>query len=245
MCTQKAAAPSAALRAGSAERTSIRALVSFRLPTHHAKIARAGDPGFGCTPALRLLSGQVLPAVRYASLGCARDRLFGAVLIPRVKARGFHPLDCSPTSLPDMKRPTVGMGRLPCAKANIMAPMTRRQKTERIPSKESRVEGIALTCTQVVIALFVMAFIFQNFAIPSSSMASTLLVGDHVVVERAMLAPPSVTGHLFPYRQVKRGDIIVFYKPVPEADGHHMFLVKRVIGVPGDGNPPARRSRLP
>lgn len=115
-----------------------------------------------------------------------------------------------------------------------MVPMTRRQKTERIPSKEGRLEAIGLTCTQVVIVIFALTFIFENFAIPSSSMASTLLVGDHVVAERVMLAPASNTGHLLPYRQVKRGDIIVFYKPVPEADGHHMFLVKRVIGIPGD-----------
>lgn len=82
--------------------------------------------------------------------------------------------------------------------------------------------------------LFVLTFIFQNFMIPSSSMASTLQIGDHVMVEREMLAPRTSWMPLVPYRDVKRGDVVVFYKPVPEADGDHMIMVKRVIGTPGD-----------
>lgn len=39
-------------------------------------------------------------------------------------------------------------------------------------------------------------------------------------------------GRLPPYRDVRRGDIIVFYKPTEEQDGEHLILVKRVIGVP-------------
>jgi len=36
------------------------------------------------------------------------------------------------------------------------------------------------------------------------------------------------------YREPKRGDVVVFYKPTAETDGHHMFLVKRVVAIPGD-----------
>ena len=101
-------------------------------------------------------------------------------------------------------------------------------------SGETTTEGFASTCSVLVVGLFVITFLFQNFMIPSSSMASTLLVGDHVVVERANLAPASDWAPFLRYREVHRGDVIVFYKPVAEADGEHKFMVKRVIGVPGD-----------
>ena len=65
---------------------------------------------------------------------------------------------------------------------------------------ETRLEGIASLCSTVVLALFAFTFIFQNFAIPSASMASTLLVGDHVLVERATFAPSSASAPFIPYR---------------------------------------------
>jgi len=65
-------------------------------------------------------------------------------------------------------------------------------------------------------------------------MASTLLVGDHVLVERANLAPASSWAPFVHYREVHRDDIIVFYSPFLEADGQHWTMVKRVVGVPGD-----------
>jgi signal peptidase I len=101
-------------------------------------------------------------------------------------------------------------------------------------NEETRLEGIASICSTLVLALFALTFIFQNFAIPSASMASTLLVGDHVVVERASLAPSSAFAPFIPYRDVRRGEPIVFYKPVSEPDGQQLILVKRVIGIPGD-----------
>ena len=102
------------------------------------------------------------------------------------------------------------------------------------PEKETRLEGFASICGTLVMGLFVLTFIFQNVVIPSSSMASTLLVGDHVMVDQSMLAPNTRWMPLLPYRDVKRGDIVVFHKPVPEADGDHIMLVKRAVGVPGD-----------
>jgi signal peptidase I len=99
---------------------------------------------------------------------------------------------------------------------------------------ETRLEGFASVCGVLVMGLFALTFIFQNFVIPSSSMASTLQVGDHVMVEHELLAPQTRWMPLMPYRDVKRGDVVVFYKPVPENDGDYTILVKRVIGVPGD-----------
>ncbi|HEX3435296.1 MAG TPA: signal peptidase I, partial [Pseudacidobacterium sp.] len=95
-------------------------------------------------------------------------------------------------------------------------------------------EAIASICSVLVVGLFILTFLGQNFVIPSGSMEKTLLIGDHVVVDRITLAPPTHWAPFVHYRPVQRGDIIVFYKPVPQADGSHPFLVKRVIGIPGD-----------
>jgi signal peptidase I len=100
--------------------------------------------------------------------------------------------------------------------------------------REAPLEFLASNCMLVVIALFAFGFIFENFVIPSSSMASTLLVGDHVVADRSTFAPPAAWASFMPYREVKRGDIVVFYKPTEEPNGEHLTLVKRVVGIPGD-----------
>jgi signal peptidase I len=101
-------------------------------------------------------------------------------------------------------------------------------------SGETATEGFASTCSVLVVGLFVLTFLFQNFMIPSSSMASTLLTGDHVVVERESLAPAAKWAPFVHYREVHRGDIVVFFKPTEEANGEHIYVVKRVIGIPGD-----------
>ena len=100
--------------------------------------------------------------------------------------------------------------------------------------RETFGEGFSSTCSVLAVGLFVLTFVFQNFVIPSSSMASTLLAGDHVMVERATLAPAAKWSPFMPYRDVRRDDVIVFYKPTEQPNGEHIFLVKRVIGVPGD-----------
>ena len=100
--------------------------------------------------------------------------------------------------------------------------------------RETTSEGFASTCSVLAVGLFVLTFVFQNFVIPTSSMASTLLAGDHVVVERETLAPAPKWAPFMHYREVHRGDIVVFYKPTEERNGEHIFLVKRVIGIPGD-----------
>ncbi|HLH37382.1 MAG TPA: signal peptidase I [Alloacidobacterium sp.] len=112
--------------------------------------------------------------------------------------------------------------------------MSKKRNGSEQSDTETRLEGFASTCGVLVMGLFALTFVFQNFVIPSSSMASTLKVGDHVMVERELLAPPTRWMPFIPYRDVKRGDIVVFYKPVPEHDGDHIPLVKRVIALPGD-----------
>jgi signal peptidase I len=86
----------------------------------------------------------------------------------------------------------------------------------------------------VAVALFIFAFLFQNFLIPSSSMASTLLPGDHVLVDKVTFAPATRWAPFVHYRDPRHGDVVVFFKPIPETNGEHIPLVKRLIGVPGD-----------
>ncbi len=112
---------------------------------------------------------------------------------------------------------------------------TNSQKVEETPF-----EAVASICSVLVVGLFILTFLAQNFVIPSGSMENTLLVGDHLVVDRISLSPPTKWMPLVYYREPRRGDIVVFIKPSPEpeldAEGkpQYFFLVKRLIGVPGD-----------
>ena len=83
----------------------------------------------------------------------------------------------------------------------------------------------------ILIMVWAFPFVAQPMVIPTSSMHNTLLTGDHLLVDKLAYSPHnSIDGHLLPYVDVKRGDIIVFRHPAKLADN----LVKRVIGVPGD-----------
>ena len=104
-------------------------------------------------------------------------------------------------------------------------------QTKEVPV-ETPLEALSSMCTILAAGLFVMAFIFQNFEIPSGSMENTLLIGDHVVVDRITLAPPTRWAPFVHYRPVQRGDVIVFMKPNPETPD--LILVKRAIGIAGD-----------
>jgi signal peptidase I len=108
---------------------------------------------------------------------------------------------------------------------------------EQKPHEETPFEAAASICSVLVVGLFILTFLAQNFVIPSGSMEKTLLVGDHLVVDRVTLAPPAKWMPLVHYREPKRGDIVVFIKPgTIDADGKPtiLFLVKRLVGVPGD-----------
>jgi signal peptidase I len=99
--------------------------------------------------------------------------------------------------------------------------------------KESPVEFLASLAAVLVTGLFIITFIVQAFEIPSSSMENTLLIGDHVFVNRVQFAPKtSWMGPLLPYREPHFRDIVVFLHPDPEYAG--TYVVKRIIGVPGD-----------
>jgi len=104
--------------------------------------------------------------------------------------------------------------------------------------EETPFEFVASICSILVVGMFVLTFLGQNFVIPSGSMESTLLVGDHLLVDRITTAPHTSWMPLVHQREPKRGDITVFIKPVPDLDAennpNYLVLVKRLIGVPGD-----------
>jgi len=99
--------------------------------------------------------------------------------------------------------------------------------------RETTVEFLASLAAVLVTGLFIITFVVQAFEIPSSSMEDTLLIGDHVFVNRIAFAPKTPwMGPLLPYRSVRRGDIVVFLHPDPHDAG--TYVVKRIIGLPGD-----------
>lgn len=111
-----------------------------------------------------------------------------------------------------------------------MAGQQPAQDTSNPQQSETLFEFVASICTVLVVGLFIITFVFRNFEIPSSSMEQTLLIGDHVLVDRITFAPPARWAPFIYYRNIRRGDIIVFYKPGEPK----LFLVKRVVGIPGD-----------
>ena len=107
------------------------------------------------------------------------------------------------------------------------------QKQKDEAPRETPVEFMASLAVVLVTGLFIITFIMQAFAIPSSSMENTLLIGDHVLVNRLQFAPrTSWVGPLLPYRTVRRGNIVVFLHPDSQYTG--MYVVKRIMGIPGD-----------
>ena len=110
--------------------------------------------------------------------------------------------------------------------------MAKKEQQEEKP-RETTVEFLASLAGVLVTGLFIITFVLQAFEIPSSSMENTLLVGDHVFVNRVQFSPATHwVGPIVPYRQIHRGDIVVFLSADPRTPD--LYIVKRIIGVPGD-----------
>jgi signal peptidase I len=111
-------------------------------------------------------------------------------------------------------------------------PLFKRNQEKPERPKETLPESIAGIASVLVVGLFILTFVVQHFEIPSRSMERTLLVGDHVFVDRLTPLGRGKLGWALPYRGIHRGDTAVFLTPNPAEQG--MYLVKRIIGVPGD-----------
>src|SRR5215831_18351961 len=130
-------------------------------------------------------------------------------------------------------------GRLPVARfaAHVMADWVRTTVQERAaavfasgrrPARRSSVTEWALT---LLMYLFATTTLVQAYVIPTASMESTLMVGDHLLVDRLAYADPGPFGRrILPYRDVERGDVITFLWP----EDTRQTYVKRVIGLAGD-----------
>ncbi len=91
--------------------------------------------------------------------------------------------------------------------------------------------AIAEWTVTIILLLFGTTTLVQAFVIPTGSMEDTLLIGDHLLVDKLTYAPDGpVSKYLLPYEQPKDGDIIVFRYPMDITQTY----VKRVVGVPGD-----------
>ena len=101
------------------------------------------------------------------------------------------------------------------------------------------VEAIVIA---VALALAIRAFVLQPFKIPSGSMLPTLLVGDHILINKFVYGTriPLTDKIFFPFSKIDRGDVVVFKLgehndtkgfPMP---GKGAFYIKRTVGIAGD-----------
>src|ERR1035438_5443196 len=96
---------------------------------------------------------------------------------------------------------------------------------------ESTRDFVTEWALNILILLFGTTTLVQAFIVPTPSMDTTVRVGDHLLVDKLSYAPSdSITRHLLPYTEPKRGDIIVFRYPIDISSNY----VKRCMGVPGD-----------
>jgi signal peptidase I len=112
--------------------------------------------------------------------------------------------------------------------ATVRTSQSEEKATEK---REQARNSIAEWAVTILLLLFGTTTLVQAFVIPTGSMEDTLLIGDHLLVDKlAYSAPGPISKYVMPYEEPKHGDIIVFRYP---GDITQTF-VKRVIGVPGD-----------
>lgn len=119
------------------------------------------------------------------------------------------------------------------SKGDSVKPIVMERETPVVkPDIGEKIRSFVAEWTVTILLLvFGTATLLQAFVVPTSSMENTVLIGDHMIVDKLAYSPHSrLGGFLLPYTDVKRGDIIVFKYPVNPKENY----VKRVAGVPGD-----------
>jgi signal peptidase I len=93
-------------------------------------------------------------------------------------------------------------------------------------------EGWGSLFLAVTLALFIRWAFFEAYVIPSGSMLPTLLINDHIFVNKLVygLRVPFTEKWLVKFSEPKRGDVIVFKYPRDPST----FFIKRIVGLPGD-----------
>jgi signal peptidase I len=104
------------------------------------------------------------------------------------------------------------------------------------PKKSPTRDTLESLVVTVILAIFGTTFVLQAFKIPTGSMETTLLIGDHLLVNKFAFAyPTGLLARVLPYREIRRGDVVVFkFPPSEDASQAGEHFVKRVIGLPGD-----------
>lgn len=112
-----------------------------------------------------------------------------------------------------------------------------KHKSTEIPEEKTTERDIphrgviAEWTVTIILLLFGTTTLVQAFVIPTGSMEDSLLIGDHLLVDKLAYSPHgSIDEYLLPYQDVQRGDIIVFRYPMDLSQ----TFVKRVVGLPGD-----------
>lgn len=112
-----------------------------------------------------------------------------------------------------------------------------KHKSTEIPEEKTAASDIphrgviAEWTVTIILLLFGTTTLVQAFVIPTGSMEDSLLIGDHLLVDKLAYSPHgSIDEYLLPYQDVQRGDIIVFRYPMDLSQ----TFVKRVVGLPGD-----------
>jgi len=84
----------------------------------------------------------------------------------------------------------------------------------------------------VILALFIRSFVVQAFKIPTGSMETNLLIGDHLLVNKVVYSPSGLPFEevLLPKKEIRRSHVVVFKFPEDPARD----FIKRVIGLPGE-----------
>ncbi len=107
--------------------------------------------------------------------------------------------------------------------------------TEATPAKSKKgtwLRALLELFSAIVFVLAIRWALIEPYAIPSGSMIPTLLIHDHILVNKFAygLRMPFQKNYLARWSVPKRGEIIVFRS----IDNNEIYLVKRVIGLPGD-----------
>lgn len=110
--------------------------------------------------------------------------------------------------------------------------LSNSKESRKLKKKSTFRELFEAAAIAILLALFIRTFVVQAFKIPSGSMEPSLLIGDHILVNKFIYGVklPLLRTTVIPIRTPRRDDVIVFIYPVDKSKD----FIKRVIGLPGD-----------
>jgi signal peptidase I len=115
---------------------------------------------------------------------------------------------------------------------NADVALSKSKQSRKLKKKSTFRELFEAAAIAILLALFIRTFVVQAFKIPSGSMEPSLLIGDHILVNKFIYGVklPFLRTTVIPVGSPQRDDVIVFIYPVDKSKD----FIKRVIGLPGD-----------